>query len=638
MSAYNNGRPTPILSISNANPLSTLEEEIQPTSAVPNVFEKIEAIVNATRQLETALSNERIKTRKLREELNSSIGTYDRLLKEAESKNNEITSRNTKLEASLLAFREHEKKLLGRLTVVSAEFKRIKTELDQYKAAWTEVLQREREAKLILREADKNSQRLAELESSNKEMRETLAADKVRKEQLERHSKSYQLELQNTLVRLHSAEAKFSEITKELQLANQSKQNVDEEIAKIEQSIKERYEWELRKEREQMRTQYQKETALEREQIRQQLRESPIFQEELQRVISIQKEQLALQVKNEIHLEAKTEAERIVNQERERLAQVRESMQIDICRYQEMLQQLRMENTNYKTKVNETEQELTKTNELRPKIERLQTELDQFTEDNRRIKGELIESKTELSNLNRENQILKARTAREAARKDLIRVEEYNKLKDQMFELEARLAHEKRRAREAALSAERKVDEIIISERKRASELVQKMKPRRKKTVEKDVEVAVFESAFTAESERSKSLESALIAEKVRFDEMAALLQAEVERLRFEYPIKDLLMAKELEIEAIQNDLEDLPGNTPNRYDAEKQLEILMEQRDRLSLIVSESERRISAQVNRIARATEINTFLAEPAQEETQMQFITASQDNGIGIPIGEC
>ena len=36
--------------------------------------------------------------------------------------------------------------------------------------------------------------------------------------------------------------------------------------------------------------------------------------------------------------------------------------------------------------------------------------------------------------------------------------------------------------------------------------------------------------------------------------------------------------------------------------------------------------------------AKEINTFLAEPAQEETQMQFITASQDNGIGIPIGEC
>lgn len=613
MNAFTNGRPTPVIPLSQGR---TFEEEqparddVPHAPAMPGVFEKIEALFAATRQLETALSNERNKTKKLKDELGRVQAGYERIIKDAESKNNELSSNEHKFKTALSAYGENEKRLNARLQWLTIEYKKVHKELTQYRGVWSEVLQREREAKLIIRESEKISHRLIDVEAQNKTSMEAAATEKAKREQIERHAKSYQIELQNALVRLHSAEAKFSELSKELQILSQSKRNMDDEIARIEATIKERHQWESLKIREQLRTEAEKKIAQERELLREQAKESEIFKTELEKRMALERERISADVNAQFQAAARAETEKLVDAEKDRLARVRESMQIQIHSLQESLgranqdvETLRAELTTVKV----DRDKLTKANE---RVQVLERELDSLKEGSHLSTIYSANLNKEVEQLKKENEELRTSSQRRSA--------------DKIRDLEAQLAHEREKACELTASAERKIDEIIISERKRAVEMVTKLKPKKKARkpdraptlddiARADSEARLFEAAFNSESERSKSLESALIAEKVRFDQMASTLSAEVERLQTVYPLQDLIMAKELEIKSVKKQLKEVPENDPQRGMAEIALSCLQEQRDRLREILNESERRIDQQRKRITQAMEFNTVLAEP-------------------------
>lgn len=236
-----------------------------PTGSGGGEGDGLEQFIQSTRKLKQALAHERAHAQKIEKELRDTHLQYGNLLSETKHQNRELELQSGKLKTAFQALQFKERNLLEKGRAISAE-------LSQYKKAWSDVLQRERDAKSVLGESEQKSRSLSEAESRNRTLTQSLTEEKSRREQLERHAHSYQLELQNTLVRLHSAEAKFSEISKEMQAVQQARKSHSDEVARVEQTIKERYQWELVREREKLKAELEKDLTYERDRIKEALR------------------------------------------------------------------------------------------------------------------------------------------------------------------------------------------------------------------------------------------------------------------------------------------------------------------------------------------------------------------------------
>ena len=253
------------------------------------VLDKLDSFVVAAKQLETALNHERESTRKLKQDLEEQRNRYERQRREDESALREAGFKENKFQSALKAYQENERRLVSRAQALTTETQKIKEELTQYRSAWADVLQREREAKLILQESDENRRRTTELEVTLKGLHAESENEKSKRQQAERHANSYQLELKNALVRLHSAEVKFNELNRELQAYRAQKRNLDDEVAKIEQDLRERLSLESLKDREKTKAELEREMALDRERYREQVREQ--IRVELARSHDLEREQ-----------------------------------------------------------------------------------------------------------------------------------------------------------------------------------------------------------------------------------------------------------------------------------------------------------------------------------------------------------
>jgi chromosome segregation ATPase len=229
---------------------------------------QLEGLAGTLRALESALHQEKEKSRKLAADLAAQSTAQEQALQELRTRNRELELNQEKYKAAVSLHLENENKISQQYKGLNAEYLRLRDELNQYRAAWAEVLQREKEAKLIIAEGDKARERIRDLERQLDSALGEQAESRKRIEQLERHSKSYQEELQAALIRLHSAESKFSELSKEYETFRASKRNMDEELAKIEATMSERMQWVALKEREKIRTELEKEAAQDREKSR----------------------------------------------------------------------------------------------------------------------------------------------------------------------------------------------------------------------------------------------------------------------------------------------------------------------------------------------------------------------------------
>lgn len=112
----------------------------------------------------------------------------------------------------------------------------IAQELAQYRRAWMGVLEREREAKHYIQNNERTQAYLAQVQKQLTQLTEQRDDERSRREQLERHSKSYQTELQSTLIRLHSAEARLSELSREYQVLQQIRRDQRESHFRVDRS------------------------------------------------------------------------------------------------------------------------------------------------------------------------------------------------------------------------------------------------------------------------------------------------------------------------------------------------------------------------------------------------------------------
>ncbi|MBY0470150.1 hypothetical protein K2X30_03205 [bacterium] len=213
-----------------------------------------DAFLLAIRQLEETLSNKDKEVQQLKQDYEQSQKVYDRLVQEKDQKLKEYETILTRMKMALNEYRTFEGQ-------AKTEINTLRKELTQYRGAWTDVLQKEKEAKLAIKEYEIDREKISALELKLKKAVSDLSVEKTAREQVERHAKSYQLELQNTLVRLHSAEAKFAELMKEQQALSASKRVFDQELKKAEVSMRERLEWEFSREKEKTKAEYEKKLA-----------------------------------------------------------------------------------------------------------------------------------------------------------------------------------------------------------------------------------------------------------------------------------------------------------------------------------------------------------------------------------------
>lgn len=190
------------------------------------------------------LDREREMGRKLQAELSRAMSAYDRAVKDAEMKDRELALAQRQYEMIKSQTDSQDSQLKRQLQFIESERNKLHRELKQYQSAWSGVLEREREAKEIIAEGEGFRKSAEELGARVSQKEQELKQECQAREQAERHAKSYQLELQNALVRLHSAETKFTEISREIQALNElrragreSEQASKTEVAQLREAL-----------------------------------------------------------------------------------------------------------------------------------------------------------------------------------------------------------------------------------------------------------------------------------------------------------------------------------------------------------------------------------------------------------------
>jgi chromosome segregation ATPase len=232
------------------------------------ITQHLEGFLASARKLEEALGEEKKRSQKIAQEYLATRTTLENAVRELQ---NRLVQRENKIQAIAQAFQNaqgSEGRLRNEIREISEREKKASTELAQYQSAWNEVLARESNARGALIEYEKAKNTLNEQRNHIRTLEAKIAETHQNAATHSRHAETYQRELQSALIRIQSSEAKYSQIQKELSVLSQSKRNADEEIARIETSMKERFRWELATEKERLRAELEKDSALDRERFR----------------------------------------------------------------------------------------------------------------------------------------------------------------------------------------------------------------------------------------------------------------------------------------------------------------------------------------------------------------------------------
>ena len=233
-----------------------------------SISQHLEGFLSSARKLEEALGEEKKRSQKIAQEYLATRTTLENAVRELQ---NRLLQRENKIQAMNQAYQNaqsNEMRLRNELRELAEREKKAAADLAQYQTAWNEVLAREAQARGSLLEHEKAKNTLNEQRNQIQTLEAKLAQTHENAATHSRHADTYQRELQSALIRIQSSEAKYNQIQKELSILSQSKRNADEEIARIETSMKERFRWELATEKERLRAELEKDSALDRERFR----------------------------------------------------------------------------------------------------------------------------------------------------------------------------------------------------------------------------------------------------------------------------------------------------------------------------------------------------------------------------------
>jgi chromosome segregation ATPase len=225
-----------------------LERHSSGEVAPSQLAHQIETIAAASRALETALIRERNYSKQLREYVNQVIMRMHSLQKQEQEASDKLKEIQTGRDTSAKQIQE-----------LGAELDKTRKELTQYRNAWGQILAREKHAQYILSRGEISAKRIQELELSLGTLEKRVAAEKSAREKAESHVSTHRQELQTALVRLHSSEARYNDMARELEAIHTLRKNHTLELSRVEQMAREKFEAQLLREREQIMTALMKE-------------------------------------------------------------------------------------------------------------------------------------------------------------------------------------------------------------------------------------------------------------------------------------------------------------------------------------------------------------------------------------------
>ncbi len=262
---------------------------------------QIETIAAASRTLEGALLRERNYSKQLREYVNQVIARMHFFQKQEQ----ETTERLKELQSN----RDQNTKQAQEL---AAELQKARNELAQYRNAWGQILAREKHAQYILSRGEVSVKRIQELELALSTLEKRIEAEKSGREKAEGHASTHRQELQTALVRLHSSEARYNDMARELEAIHTLRKNHTLELSRVEQIAREKFEAQLSREREQL--------AREREQLLAELakeREEYLRNRADVEKIRTESEQARERLRREMELKLNSEVQRFTAQAEE---------------------------------------------------------------------------------------------------------------------------------------------------------------------------------------------------------------------------------------------------------------------------------------------------------------------------------
>lgn len=201
------------------------------------VLGELESVVLATQQIEVSLQHERAKSARLERTLIDTKANYDRLLSEAKAVHEQNRVQLEKFRNVAKEAQEQERSMALKQSETLAELKRAESELQHYKKAWGEVLQREKEAKLVIAENEDLKQRIQIIENRKQGLEEALRSELRRREEAEKQIEAGREELQKALVRAHTSEARYQNFTREMAIFTATQKTIEQRLAKIEANL-----------------------------------------------------------------------------------------------------------------------------------------------------------------------------------------------------------------------------------------------------------------------------------------------------------------------------------------------------------------------------------------------------------------
>jgi chromosome segregation ATPase len=393
---------------------------------------QIETIAAASRALEGALLRERTYSKQLREYVNQVIARMQYLQKQEQ----EATEKLKEVQAG----RDTTTKQIQEL---NAELEKTKKELSQYRNAWGQILAREKHAQYILSRGEVSAKRIQELELALATLEKRLIAEKAGREKAEGHVSTHRQELQTALVRLHSSEARYNDMARELEAIHSLRKNHTLELSRLEQVTREKLEAQFVREREQLLMDISK----EREEFSRTLAEI-----ERARVDS---EQSRERLRRDLESKFNAEIQRLKAQ-----SEIQSQSQLE---REQASQALRNEVSKLESIVRSLGEE-SKT--LRNELSQARGEVAAIEQSSRQAEIELLRAREEVGLV--QKQLIEERAKKAALEKS---VHEAEKARIEAEKIRAEL--EAQRERSARLSEE--LTELIQTDRKQIQKLVEKL-------------------------------------------------------------------------------------------------------------------------------------------------------------------
>ena len=171
-------------------------------------------MLQSVQDLEKRLKKEQDDNQRLKEEFNKRQNQLLAYTKQQESRIKELEFGNHRLTDQIKTLEAESQTSGARYAQVETELANCKADLTRYRQYWAQVLDREKEAKMMVADCEQTRKTLQEVEKLNLALQETVQVERAARNRFEKDIKMIQVELENSRTRVRVMEERANDQTK----------------------------------------------------------------------------------------------------------------------------------------------------------------------------------------------------------------------------------------------------------------------------------------------------------------------------------------------------------------------------------------------------------------------------------------